>query len=245
MTRSKLSIPIIALVVVVAAGLLFGAVGRAGKSAAQDAEKSLDIERYPNEPLELVDLKIGQNSVKKSIKFKSKVNGSQWKEDNVKFKESENWFKHVQVRLRNTSGRPIYSLQVSIFFLVNSPSLRMAFELPLRPMQTRNLKQQALQPGEEIDLAVTENSFNEAMEKTKQYGVDANQVQPFLSVERVLFSDDIMWDKGTLMRRDPNNPNRWNAVDAEPLGALKCSPMSRPRNGQIKVVSAAIFKPCR
>ena len=29
------------------------------------------------------------------------------------------------------------------------------------------------------------------------------------------------------------------------LETLKCSPMSRPQNGQVKVVSAASFKPCR
>lgn len=28
-------------------------------------------------------------------------------------------------------------------------------------------------------------------------------------------------------------------------GYIKCSPMSRPQNGQFKVVSAASFKPCR
>lgn len=72
MTCSKLSIPILTLVVVVVAGLLFGSVGRAGKSATQDAEKSLDIERYPNEPLELVDIKISGQSVKDKIKVKNR-----------------------------------------------------------------------------------------------------------------------------------------------------------------------------
>jgi hypothetical protein len=225
LTRIKSHAWLTALVLSLAVtGLIIAYKVHANTQLGQDAERALDILRYPNQPLELVELKIGQNSVKKGIKFKSKDNGSQWEKYNVKFKERENWFKHVQVRLRNTSGRPVYSLSVSIFFLVNSPSLRMAFELPLKAMETRDLKQQALQPGEEINLAVTESSFNDAMGKTKQYGVDANQVQPFLSVEQVLFSDDIMWRKGTLMQRDPGNANSWKAVGARALGAS----LSRP-----------------
>ncbi len=39
--------------------------GPATASQAQDAEKSLNIERYANEPFELVELKIRENSVKK------------------------------------------------------------------------------------------------------------------------------------------------------------------------------------
>lgn len=225
MTRIKSHAWLTALVLSLAVtGLMIAYKVHANTRLGQDAERTLDILKYPNQPLELVELKISQNSVKQGIKFKSKDNGSQWEEYNVKFKERDNWFKHVRVRLRNTSGKPIYSLSVSIFFLVNSPSLRMAFDLPLKFMEARDLKQQPLQQGEEIDLAVTENSFNDAMRKTKQYGVDANQVRPFLSVEQVFFSDDLMYWKGTLMRRDPNNPNRWNAVDAGTLGASQARP---------------------
>jgi len=31
--------------------------------------------------------------------------------DTVKFKEKEGWFKHLKVRLRNVSGKPIYGLR--------------------------------------------------------------------------------------------------------------------------------------
>lgn len=222
MLQTKLNRLIAALVVTVALCLMFASIRVASKRIMQEPEKSLDIERHLSEPLELVDLKVRERSVKSNIQAKRRIKGEGL--DTVKFKENENWFKHVQVRLRNTSGRLIYSLRVSIYFLVNSPSLRMAFELPLRAMVARDLKRQALQPGEEIDLVVTENSFNDLMEMTKEYGIDANHVQPFLSVEQVLFGDDLMWRKGTLMRRDPNNPNRWKSVDAGNLGASRSEP---------------------
>lgn len=209
MKYSRLSVVCACLVVLV---FLF-AYGRASKSGAQNVEKSLDILKYPNEPLELIDLKIAQNSVKNDIKFKSKDNGSQWEQDNVKFKDKENWFKNVRLSLRNISGRPIYSLTVKMYF--RPVGLHLVFELPLKKIKVRNLKEQPLQPGEEIDLGVTDDRFNETMAAIKQYGSNANEVPVILSVEEALFSDDFGWSKGTLIRRDPNNPQRWYAVDKD------------------------------
>lgn len=58
MTKSRLGLLIVTLVVVVLMGLLFNSLGLASKSSVNDSEKSLDIERYPNEPLELVAFKV-------------------------------------------------------------------------------------------------------------------------------------------------------------------------------------------
>ena len=64
MKLSRCGILILALTVVVFVGLLVGSLGLTNKSSAQSLEKSLDIERYPDEPLELVDVRIGSKSVK-------------------------------------------------------------------------------------------------------------------------------------------------------------------------------------
>jgi len=73
MLRSRLSFPFAALMVVIAASLLFVSMGYANNPSAQDAEKTLDIERYPNEPLELVDLKVGEQPVKDKTSIKTMI----------------------------------------------------------------------------------------------------------------------------------------------------------------------------
>lgn len=211
MKHPRSSILLVSLVGVVAAGLLFSLIGHARKSAAQDAEKSLNISRYPDEPLELVDLKIGQNSVKNGIKSKIKNNRSQSVLDDVKFREKDDWSRNVKVRLRNISGRPIYSLSVSLFF--QHTSSRTAFEIPLRRAENRDLKRQPLQPGDEIDLEVTDKDFNKTMTMIRQYGLEPSGLPVILDVRSALFGDDFGWFGGTLMRRDPNNPQKWDAVD--------------------------------
>ena len=204
---SHSSLLFVTLVVAVFMGLLFYSLGH----ASQDTERSLDIKRYPNEPLELVELKIGQTSVKNGIRFKSKESISQWGLDNVKFRDKDDWFKNVKIRLRNISGRPIVGLSASLYF--KPPHSRIMFQMALEQTQPQNLKQQPLQPGHEIDLEINEGSFNQAIGYIRQSGVEANQLPVSLSVESALFSDDFGWRKGVFIRRDPNNPNKWDAVD--------------------------------
>ena len=78
MTPSKLNITLLTMLIVIAAYFLFGSIGHANKRAAQ-AQKSLEIERYPNEPLELVNLKIGANSIKGESRSlgKASINGGE------------------------------------------------------------------------------------------------------------------------------------------------------------------------
>jgi len=197
-------------------GVLFHSLGQ----ASQDAEKTLNIERYPDEPLELVDLKIGQNSVKSGIKAKFKDNRSQVGLDDVKFRERDDWSRNVKIRLRNISDRPIYGLSASLFFEHYSP--RIAFEVRLKRAQERDLKKQPLQPGDEIDLQVTDNSFNETMTMIRQYGLNPNELVVVLAVDGVSFTEDFGWRKGRFIRRDPDNPQKWDAVDKPaPPGASR------------------------
>jgi hypothetical protein len=56
-------------------------------------ERSLEIQRYPNEPLQLVDLTISGQSVKDRIALKTQLPGSDWFTDAVSFTDHEDWYK--------------------------------------------------------------------------------------------------------------------------------------------------------
>ncbi len=183
-------------------------------SQAQNDEKSLNIERYANEPFELVELKIRENSVKNHIKPKVKDSHNKAVLDNVKFKETDDWFKNVKVRLRNVSGRPIHGLKAGLYF--RPGEARMMFEMTLNPKELRNLFQQPLQPGDEIDLDINEASFNQGMRYLIQYGVDATQCSVILAVDTAYFSNDFGWSQGSFIRRNASNPKNWDAVDTPP-----------------------------
>jgi hypothetical protein len=196
-------------------------------SMAQDEEKSLDIPRYPNAPLELVDLKIHEVSVKTKINAKLKGNDKQSGLDNVRFREKDDWFKSIKLTLRNVSDKPIYGLTVNLLF--QAKNLRMAFAVPITADRARDLRGHPLQPSQEIDLTVDAKGA-QIFAYMYENGVDANQSSVQLSVEQVSFSDDFGWRKGVLMKRNPYDQRKWDVLDKpepSPSKFLKLRPMGQ------------------
>lgn len=113
-------------------------------------------------------------------------------------------------------GQIYCGLNAEIYF--QPVGVRMVFPMALKPKDLRNLYKQPLQPGSEIDLEINEESFNEGMRFIIKYGVDATQCRVTLAVHTAYFSDDFGWSKGAFIRRDPYNPNNWDAVHTWELG---------------------------
>jgi hypothetical protein len=196
-------IVLLVVLVTITAGLSSSSLGMAG----QQAEKSLEIERYPDEPLEFVDIKVSELSVKGNIVV-TRRDGSEGL-DAVKFKDASGWFKRVRVTLRNVSDRPIVGVTAYLYF--KHPDSPMLFRVGLAG--STDLKRGILEPGAQIDLAVTDQRWNLTAGIMARHHVDAEQSSVTFSVESVRFSDDTQWSKGHLLRRDPANPNKWIPID--------------------------------
>jgi hypothetical protein len=89
---------------------LLGNEGSTASVQTQEADKVLEIERYPNEPFELVRVRIGGQNVRDRLKTKFKDNKSKFGIDSVKFKEKDDWYKRISITLRNTSDKPVYGV---------------------------------------------------------------------------------------------------------------------------------------
>lgn len=192
------------------------------ESQTQNDEKSLNFERYANEPLELVEVKIRERSVKSNIKGKVRDAKNKPVLDNVKFIEQDDWFKHVTVRLRNVSGRTVCGISAALYF--QPQGLQMVFPMRFKGRDARDLFKHPLGPGEEIDLGVSQASVNEAMRYMFQHGIDVNKTTINLAVHTVYFSYDFGWAQGSFIRRDPANPKNWKAVDPAETPSPPSSP---------------------
>lgn len=204
-----------ALLLLIISGVVVvsGLVGYARKSSGQGVNKSLDIERYPNEPLELVELKVGDQSVKNTISVKRRKDGEGL--DNAKFLETSGWFTRVQVRLRNVSSKDIIGLRAYLY--LEPPASKTLFRVPLTT--PNQLQSQPLSPGAEIDLIVSDQSWRQTESILTQPGADANLAAVTLSLDIVVFTDGLQWNRGHLVRRDPSNPNRWIPI-SKALGSI-------------------------
>jgi hypothetical protein len=207
--KSRVHVSVAALFLLITAGLIF--IERsAGARTPQDPEQTLNIERYPDEPLQLVDLKIGSLSVKGDIKQKYRERVSKWGTDSVKFSEKDDWFKRVSVTVRNTSDKPIYGVEA--YLLLKPQGFSMLFSLPVTA--SRELHQNPLQPGTEIELSVSERMLNLSLANMQQSGADPTKSEISFSLDVARFSPELQWYRGKLLRPDSAVPHKWVPVNA-------------------------------
>ena len=175
----------------------------------EESAKLLDIERYPDEPLQIVNLRIGTHSVKDKIRQRFKDNKSKWAIDRVKFNEKDDWYKRVSITLRNTSDKPIYGVESYLFF---KPSgFPMVFSLALTG--SKELLDNPLQPGNEIELSVNQGLLNLTLADLKNHGVDVDQTELSFSLDSVIFNEELRWYRGKLLHPDTVVPNKWVPID--------------------------------
>lgn len=164
---------------------------------AQDGDKSLNIERYGDEPLQLVGLKIGSQSITDNLQNYSRHNSVGV--DTITFNQRDGWFRNAEVKLRNISGRPIYGVSAHLFF---QPSeTKTVYRLPLAGLTQAG--QGVLEPGGEITLIVTKQAWSLTEEILRYYDVDPNKSVVSFGVDVVQFSDNEQWSKGKRLRLDP------------------------------------------
>jgi len=206
MKHSRISILLITLSVVVVMGLPLASIGQARALLAQDSEKSLAISRNANEPLELVDLKISEQSVKDKIKVKSRT-GDEGRQglDTVRFQDKNDWFNRVRIKLRNVSGQTIVGFQAYLY--LKPPGSEALFATSFKG--DKQLEHTLLEPGAEIEIMLDKESFTRTLIRLKQYGWDADSAEVTFSLGIVAFSDGLQWHKGHMLRRDPDNLDRW------------------------------------
>jgi hypothetical protein len=210
MTQFKTHLWVTVAVLFLALAVWIGNEGsRAGSTQLQDSEKTLEIERYPDEPLQLVSLRIGVQSVKDRIKPKFKDNISKWGTDSVKFNEKEDWYKRVSITLRNTSDKPVYGVEGFLFF--KPLGFPMIFSLPLTG--SKELRHEPLEPGAELELFVNQSLLNHTLSDLKYRGTDASSAVVSFSLDTVIFSDELQWYRGKLLRPDSAVPGRWVPID--------------------------------
>src|SRR5215210_4718170 len=110
-----------------------------GETAPQRSEQSLLIERHGNEPLELIDVKIGDRSVKSKIKSKWRSGDDGY--DEATFAAAEDWPKDIRLRVRNISGKQLTGFQAYIY--LKPPAGQLMFSLDLKGPGTTRLEHTA------------------------------------------------------------------------------------------------------
>ena len=172
-------------------------------------EKTLVIERYPGEPLQLVDLKVSGQSVKEHITAKNRYE-NKWGTDVVKFPENDDWYKRVSLTFRSVADKPIRKVESYLLFEHAGDQKRFGMALT----SSRNLYHSPLQPGEEVELTLADSDLKPILELMKNNGVEAKNCKVSFSLDAAVYSEKLQWYRGNLLHPDPEVPRKWIPVKA-------------------------------
>lgn len=170
-------------------------------------ERKLQIQRYPNEPMQLTDLRISGESVKDRI-AQLKTYENKWSTDSVSFNDTEDWYKRVSFTYKNVSDKPVRGVRAFLFFKAADGKM---FMVQLTSLS--DLWKNALQPGEEVELILSDIELAKLLPAIQEQGVDLNRCAASFSLDTAIYGEKLWWDRGHLLHPDPTQPNKWIPVN--------------------------------
>ena len=158
---------------------------------------------YPNEPIELTDLKVGGKPVLLSQGIDvgtDWLNGLEWKIKNISKKniltiELYLLFPDIEVR----GGKPF------------AHAMRYGYDPKLPPNYNNSVVTEPLKPNESVSFLISETNFTaiKPLLESKIPLADLRHLQ--IRFELIVFDDDTAWSLGEEMRRSPGSL-RWAPI---------------------------------
>lgn len=152
-------------------------------------------------------------------------------EPGEKVKGDEGWLRGLSFTLKNISDKPI--AYVAIYLLISYPedvkypdhvvgySLSYGLDITSeRPALWKNAPR-AIRPGESVSLVLSEEKYPIFVNMLTRAGMTTDVTTAKYYVYAVAFENepDLIWKGGNLMRRDPDNHEKFNVVGRYSLTA--------------------------
>jgi hypothetical protein len=203
------------LTLILITGLLFSPVGQATHTSAskgQDKERVLEMTTHLRGPLELVDIRLAERSLKDKnvVTLRRRI----VEQSRLAFDSHERWWKEISFEFRNVSGKAIAAIRPEL--VLTFADRELPFILPvnayLNDGQRLRPGKETLQPGATVKLELDEDGYNRVMDLLKSDGSSGIVTEASFDVGFVEYADGTGWSKGSTLRRDRNNPQRWRGV---------------------------------
>lgn len=172
---------------------------------AQEKERMLKKESSPNEPVEIKRLKVKGQDVSLEQKFLA----------------DDDWLRGFTVKIKNISNQYIMFVEVTVDFVrpedqADQPPLSIPLSYGYKPQPPGAPalpdKPRSIAPNETIELTLSDKRYEMAVGLLKHLKYSQNVKEAVLEISEVIFDDESMWRGGRLLRRDPNDPDRWNVI---------------------------------
>jgi hypothetical protein len=170
--------------------------------AQQRQDRIVKYNSWRNEPVKITAIKVNGSLV----------------EFGENFQAEDDWLRGITFSAINTSDREVCYIDLALDFPRATSKEPMTRERLLWSCKTGAVnsaksseKVKPLKPGESVDIVLSNEFYPKTQEYLKRtnYPVSINLLE--VSVDEVGFvgDKDSLWISGQMMRRDPDNPNRW------------------------------------
>jgi len=196
----RLILPAVFPLVLITSIFLQASSGQAG----EEQDRSIEAPSFSNEPVKISELKAKGRGVRAGEKFK----------------DSDDWFKGLAIKIRNTSDKPVKYVSVLITFprpKEQKESGRLPFGDritygvgPVDPeVPTGSGPAPSIPPGESIELVLSEKHFDEYVTVLRRLAFPDAIKRMEVAVQEVEFEDGLLWSGGEFRRRDPNDRDKY------------------------------------
>jgi hypothetical protein len=167
--------------------------------AVQDKETIIKKESYPNEPIELVALRIKEKQVRVSESFAG----------------DRDWYKNISLSAKNISGKTIVYLELELEIPESGTMERPVVipfvfgELPTEASSIINMPaSKRILPNEIRKLELTDSMKDFITNHLMNHNVDMVS-EAKLNIVLVVFDDGLAWKNGQTLQQNPRNPREW------------------------------------
>jgi len=178
---------------------LLGGLFLSMAASTQTQERTIKLIKWPDEPLQITKLEVGGKEVNFNHSFSA---------------EGDDWFRGLAVSVKNTSSQTIHFIVLGLTFessgggdIPSGDHLLYGCQPPLSEGIAPQCEQPPLKPNEAATLVL--QSYEETRTFLNATGKPQNINGFEMSIGEVIFADGKMWNGGQILKRDPNNPNRW------------------------------------
>jgi hypothetical protein len=185
--------------------------------------------RWPNEPVKLT-----------RIKSKGVV-----VDLDKAFPGEDDWLNGLTISVKNSSDKAIIFLSVSVRLLrpgaedsaQRQPSYRHELIYGRDPSSPASADQpKSIKPGETVEMVLSAEDYDSIRAILKQLNYPASVKQAQVVLNTVIFDDDTMWKGGGILRRDPNDRQKWKPIPQS--GESPSNQNMRPPDSSAKVFAS-------
>jgi hypothetical protein len=174
------------------------------RASMQGQEKSLQkLKHYSNEPLEIVDIKMAN----KTVKLGEKLNAN------------DDWLKGLNLKFKNTSGKEIIYVEIDLNFPeTQSSGYEMSFPLKLghRPGANNANAPLRLKANAETNIVLDDVKYDQLVKFIEHRHSISAINNALIATGFIIFADGTAWSGGMFYQQDSDNPNRYVPISTQP-----------------------------